>query len=157
MPGSEQGRYRLTDEGQEARLFYRAMKMSLGNGLKVVFRPWAEGVRQLPVDRSGSRGAGEPAIGSGLEVLGRGELFGIYPEGTRSPDGHLHRGRPCGLGRLALLSGAPVAPVAMPGTEKIQPPGRIVPGVMRPGIRIGGPMDFSRCQGMEHDRFVLRA
>ncbi|WP_344392355.1 lysophospholipid acyltransferase family protein [Streptomyces vastus] len=116
-----------------------------------------KGVGQLPVDRSGARGAGEAAIKSGLDVLGRGELFGLYPEGTRSPDGRLYRGKPGGLARVALASGAPVIPVAMIDTEKIQPPGKVVPKLMRPGIRIGKPLDFSRYQGMEHDRFVLRA
>ncbi|MFF6801636.1 1-acyl-sn-glycerol-3-phosphate acyltransferase [Streptomyces sp. NPDC012616] len=116
-----------------------------------------KGVGQLPVDRSGGRGAGEAAVRSGIEVLERGELFGIYPEGTRSPDGRLYRGKPGGLARVALASGAPVIPVAMIDTEKIQPPGKVLPKIMRPGIRIGEPLDFSRYQGMEHDRFVLRA
>ncbi|MYX46138.1 1-acyl-sn-glycerol-3-phosphate acyltransferase [Streptomyces sp. SID89] len=116
-----------------------------------------KGVGQLPVDRSGARGAGEAAVKSGIEVLERGELFGIYPEGTRSPDGRLYRGKPGGLARVALATGAPVIPVAMIDTEKIQPPGKVVPKLMRPGIRIGRPLDFSRYQGMEHDRFVLRA
>ena len=116
-----------------------------------------KGVGQLPVDRSGARGAGEAAIKSGIEVLERGELFGIYPEGTRSPDGRLYRGKPGGLARVALATGAPVVPVAMIDTEKIQPPGQVMPKLMRPGIRIGKPLDFTRYQGMEHDRFVLRA
>ncbi|MFD7921762.1 lysophospholipid acyltransferase family protein [Streptomyces sp. NPDC059740] len=115
------------------------------------------GVGQLPVDRSGARGAGEAAIRSGLEVLARGELFGIYPEGTRSPDGRLYRGKPGGLARVALASGAPVIPVAMIDTEKVQPPGTVVPKMIRPGIRIGKPLDFSRYHGMEGDRFVLRS
>ncbi|MER5994203.1 MULTISPECIES: lysophospholipid acyltransferase family protein [Streptomyces] len=116
-----------------------------------------KGVGQLPVDRSGTRGAGEAAIRSGIEVLERGELFGIYPEGTRSPDGRLYRGKPGGLARVALATGAPVIPVAMIDTEKIQPPGKILPKLMRPGIRIGKPLDFRRYEGMDHDRFVLRA
>ncbi|MFH9085928.1 lysophospholipid acyltransferase family protein [Streptomyces sp. NPDC017673] len=194
---------------------YGAMKVAIGGPLKVAFRPWVEGlenvpatgpailasnhlsfsdsfflpvvldrkvtfiakaeyfttpgvkgrltaaffkgVGQLPVDRSGARGAGEAAIRSGIEVLERGELFGIYPEGTRSPDGRLYRGKPGGLARVALATGAPVIPVAMIDTEKIQPPGQVLPKLMRPGIRIGKPLDFSRYQGMEHDRFVLRA
>jgi 1-acyl-sn-glycerol-3-phosphate acyltransferase len=109
------------------------------------------------VDRSGARGAGAAAVKSGIDVLERGELFGIYPEGTRSPDGRLYRGKPGGLARVALASGAPVIPVAMIDTEKIQPPGQVMPKLMRPGIRIGKPLDFSRYSGMEHDRFVLRA
>ncbi|MTE18678.1 1-acyl-sn-glycerol-3-phosphate acyltransferase [Streptomyces sp. TRM43335] len=196
-------------------MLYGVMKLSLGNGLKLAFRPWVEGlenipaegpailasnhlsfsdsfflpavldrkvtfiakaeyfttpglkgrltaaffkgVGQLPVDRSGARGAGEAAIRSGIRVLERGELFGIYPEGTRSPDGRLYRGKPGGLARVALATGAPVVPVAMIDTEKIQPPGKVVPKLMRPGIRIGRPLDFSRYQGMDGDRFVLRS
>ncbi|WAX82048.1 lysophospholipid acyltransferase family protein [Streptomyces sp. KMM 9044] len=115
------------------------------------------GAGQLPVDRSGARGAGEAAIRSGMEVLGRGELFGLYPEGTRSPDGRLYRGKPGGLARVALATGAPVLPVAMIDTEKVQPPGKVVPKLVRPGIRIGKPLEFSRYEGVGHDRFVLRA
>jgi 1-acyl-sn-glycerol-3-phosphate acyltransferase len=116
-----------------------------------------KGVGQLPVDRSGARGAGEAAIKSGIKVLEAGELFGIYPEGTRSPDGRLYRGKPGGLARIALATGAPVIPVAMIDTEKIQPPGQVMPKLMRPGIRIGKPLDFSRYHGMDSDRFILRA
>ncbi|MEC4018954.1 lysophospholipid acyltransferase family protein [Streptomyces sp. H27-D2] len=116
-----------------------------------------KGVGQLPVDRSGGRGAGEAAIASAVQVLDRGELFGIYPEGTRSPDGRLYRGKPGGLARVALATGAPVIPVAMIDTEKVQPPGKIVPKMIRPGIRIGKPLDFSRYYGMEGDRFILRS
>ncbi|MDX3239503.1 lysophospholipid acyltransferase family protein [Streptomyces sp. ME03-5709C] len=116
-----------------------------------------KGVGQLPVDRSGARGAGEAAINSGIKVIESGELFGIYPEGTRSPDGRLYRGKPGGLARIALATGAPVIPVAMIDTEKIQPPGQVMPKLMRPGIRIGKPLDFSRYAGMEHDRFILRS
>lgn len=116
-----------------------------------------KGVGQLPVDRSGGRGASEAAIKSGIEVLERGELFGIYPEGTRSPDGRLYRGKPGGLARVALATGAPVIPVAMIDTEKIQPPGKVMPKLMRPGIRIGKPLDFSRYHGMDNDRFILRS
>jgi 1-acyl-sn-glycerol-3-phosphate acyltransferase len=116
------------------------------------------GVGQLPVDRSGVRGAGEAAIRSGIGVIERGDLFGVYPEGTRSPDGKLYRGKVGGVARIALATGAPVIPVAMIDTEKLQPPGQIMPNFgIRPGIRIGAPMDFSRYQGMENDRFILRS
>lgn len=114
-----------------------------------------KGVGQLPVDRSGGR-ASEAALDAGLKVLREEHLFGIYPEGTRSPDGRLYRGK-TGIARLALESHAPVIPVAMIDTEKIQPPGKIVPKVMRVGIRVGEPLDFSRYEGMEDDRFILRA
>ncbi|AUY52110.1 1-acyl-sn-glycerol-3-phosphate acyltransferase [Streptomyces sp. CB01881] len=117
-----------------------------------------KGVGQLPVDRSGVRGAGEAAIRSAIAVLDRGELFGVYPEGTRSPDGKLYRGKVGGLARVALATGAPVIPVAMIDTEKVQPPGQVIPNFgIRPGIRIGRPLDFSRYHGMENDRFILRS
>jgi 1-acyl-sn-glycerol-3-phosphate acyltransferase len=95
-------------------------------------------------------------VNSGLKVLRRGELLGIYPEGTRSPDGRLYRGR-TGVARMALQAGCPVLPVAMIGTDKAQPSGKRVPKIMRIGVRIGKPLDFSRYEGMEDDRFVLRS
>lgn len=114
-----------------------------------------KGVGQLPVDRSGGK-ASNAALSSGLRVLGRGELLGIYPEGTRSPDGRLYRGR-TGLARMALEAGVPVIPVAMIGTDKAQPTGKRLPRIMRIGVRVGQPLDFSRYEGMEDDRFVLRS
>ncbi len=113
------------------------------------------GIGQLPVDRSGGR-ASEAALSTGLRVLSRGGLLGIYPEGTRSPDGRLYRGK-TGVARIALEAQVPVIPVAMIDTEKIQPPGRLVPKIGRVGLRIGRPLDFSRYRGMEGDRFVLRS
>ena len=114
------------------------------------------GVGQLPVDRSGGT-ASEAALRTGLRVLAEGELLGIYPEGTRSPDGRLYRGK-TGVARMALEAGVPVIPVAMIDTEKIQPPGKKSPTLgIRVGIRIGKPLDFSRYEGMEGDRFVLRS
>jgi 1-acyl-sn-glycerol-3-phosphate acyltransferase len=113
------------------------------------------GVGQVPVDRSGGR-AGEAALRSGLKVLRRGEFLGIYPEGTRSPDGRLYRGK-TGVARMALEARVPVVPVAMIGTDKAQPTGKLVPKIMRIGVRIGKPMDFSRYEGLEDDRFVLRS
>lgn len=114
-----------------------------------------KGAGQLSVDRSGGR-AGQAALNSGLKVLRRGEVLGIYPEGTRSPDGRLYRGR-TGVARMALEAGCPVLPVAMIGTDKAQPSGKRVPKIMRIGVRIGKPLDFSRYEGMEGDRFVLRS
>lgn len=110
---------------------------------------------QLPVDRSGGR-AGEAALRTGMRVLGRGELMGIYPEGTRSPDGRLYRGK-TGVARLALQARVPVIPVVMVGTDEAQPIGRRLPKITRVGVRIGAPLDFSRYEGMEGDRFVLRS
>ncbi len=113
------------------------------------------GAGQVPVDRSGGR-ASEAALRAGLQVLRRGELLGVYPEGTRSPDGRLYRGR-TGVARMALEARVPVLPVAMINTEKVQPPGQAVPNLGEVGIRIGLPLDFSRYQGLEGDRFVLRS
>ncbi len=112
-------------------------------------------VGQIPVDRSG-KGAGRAAVEEGLTVLRRGELLGIYPEGTRSHDGRLYKGR-VGVASMALEAGVPVVPCAMVGTFELQPPGRKLP---RPGpvtIRFGKPLDFSRFAGLEGERAVLRA
>ncbi|MBR7743140.1 1-acyl-sn-glycerol-3-phosphate acyltransferase [Phycicoccus sp. BSK3Z-2] len=114
-----------------------------------------KGVGQLPIDRSGGR-ASEAALRSGLKVLNRGDLLGLYPEGTRSPDGRLYKGR-TGIARMALEAGVPVIPVAMIDTDKAQPTGTRVPKLVRVGVRIGEPLDFSRYEGMEGDRFVLRS
>jgi 1-acyl-sn-glycerol-3-phosphate acyltransferase len=113
------------------------------------------GVGQVPLDRSGG-GASNAALDTGLRVLRTGDLLGIYPEGTRSPDGRLYRGK-TGVARMALEARVPVLPVAMIGTDKVQPIGRIVPHLGRVGIVIGPPLDFSRYEGMEDDRFVLRS
>ena len=126
----------------------------------VGFKGWLtakffRGVGQLPVDRSGGS-ASEAALRTGLRILRRGECLGIYPEGTRSPDGRLYRGK-TGVARMALEAGVPVLPVAMIGTDKAQPLGKRLPRIMRIGIRIGAPLDFSRYEGMEEDRFVLRS
>ena len=127
-----------------------------GRGLKGrLTAGFFKGVGQLPVDRSGGK-ASEAALRTGLRVLAKGDLLGIYPEGTRSPDGRLYRGK-TGVARMALEAGVPVIPVAMIDTEKIQPPGRIIPKLGRIGVRFGPPLDFSRYEGLEGDRFVLRS
>jgi 1-acyl-sn-glycerol-3-phosphate acyltransferase len=95
---------------------------------------------QVPVDRSGGRRS-EAALITGLKVLAEGKCLGIYPEGTRSPDGRLYKGR-SGIARLAIESGSPVIPVAMFNTEKIQPTGTVVPKVMRVEMIFGEPMYF---------------
>src|SRR3954469_10207279 len=114
-----------------------------------------KGVGQLPIDRTGAR-AREAALETGLKVLRRGDVLGLSPEGTRSPDARLYRGK-TGVARLALEAGVPVLPVAMIGTDKVQPIGRRLPKIGRVGIVIGRPLDFSRYDGMEDDRFVLRS
>ncbi len=93
---------------------------------------------QVPVDRSGGRRS-EAALITGLKVLSDGNCLGIYPEGTRSPDGRLYKGR-TGLVRLALESGAPIVPVAMFDTDKIQPTGKVIPKIMRVKMIFGEPI-----------------
>jgi len=110
---------------------------------------------QIPVDRSG-KDAGQAAIREGLGVLGRDELLGIYPEGTRSHDGRLYKGK-VGVAVMALRAGVPVVPCAMIGTFEAQPPGRKLPRVHPVTIRFGEPLDFSRYAGMENEKAILRA
>ncbi|MFJ2744558.1 lysophospholipid acyltransferase family protein [Streptomyces sp. NPDC087440] len=110
---------------------------------------------QIPVDRSGKE-AGKAAVREGLGVLGKGELLGIYPEGTRSHDGRLYKGK-VGVAVMAVRAGVPVVPCAMVGTFEIQPPGRKIPKVKRVTIRFGEPLDFSRYAGMEDEKTALRA
>ncbi len=194
-------------------MYYKLAQLTLGVTLKIVFRPWAEGARnvprqgpaiiasnhlsfsdhffgplplrrqviflakaeyftgrglkgliskaffsalgQIPVDRGGGA-ASEEAIQTGLRVLAEGKLLGIYPEGTRSPDGRLYRGK-TGIARLALEAQVPVIPTAMVHTFEFMPSGQARPNFgIRPGVRFGEPLDFSRFYGRAKDRRVLR-
>ena len=127
-----------------------------GKGIKGFFtKAFFAGVGQVPVDRSGGR-ASEAALRTGLRILDEGKLLGIYPEGTRSPNGTLYRGK-TGVARMAMEAGVPIIPVAMINTYEIQPPGQVRPRIRRVGVRIGKPLDFSRYDGLENDRFVLRS
>ncbi|HEY0937852.1 MAG TPA: lysophospholipid acyltransferase family protein [Trebonia sp.] len=111
-------------------------------------RLWAAYLRstnQLQMDRGDSRSA-QATLEAAAGILRAGNLFGFYPEGTRSPDGRLYRGR-AGLGWLTLNTGAPVIPVAMLGTRKMLPPGAPVPRPARIEIRIGKPLDFAHLAG----------
>jgi 1-acyl-sn-glycerol-3-phosphate acyltransferase len=127
-----------------------------GRGLKGwLQRTFFFGAGQVPIDRSGGR-ASEGAILSGLKILGDGELFGIYPEGTRSFDGRLYRGK-TGIARMALEAHVPVIPVAVIGTDVVAPPGKVFGRISRPLVVFGEPLDFSRYEGMENDRYVLRS
>ena len=125
-------------------------------GLKGWFqRKFFSGAGQVPIDRSGASAA-EGALSSARRILEEGDLFGIYPEGTRSHDGRLYRGK-TGVARLALETKVPVIPVAVLGTDVVAPPGKKFGSVIRPGVRFGKPLDFSRYEGIENDRFVLRS
>ncbi|GAA5074262.1 lysophospholipid acyltransferase family protein [Thermocatellispora tengchongensis] len=128
-----------------------------GRGIKgLISRIFFTGVGTVPIDRSGGK-ASEAALRTGLRILRGGHVLGIYPEGTRSPDGRLYKGK-TGVARLALESRAPVIPWAMIGTFEMMPPGRVFPRFgVRTGVRFGKPLDFSRYYGMEDDRLVLRA
>ena len=125
-------------------------------GIKGWFqKKFFSGAGQVPIDRSGASAA-EGALSSARRILEGGELFGIYPEGTRSHDGRLYRGK-TGVARLALETGVPVIPVAVLGTDVVAPPGKKFGTFTRPGVRFGKPLDFSRYEGMENDRYILRS
>lgn len=127
-----------------------------GRGLKGwIVKRFFIAIGQLPIDRSGGK-ASEASLNTGLEHLATGGQLGIYPEGTRSHDGRLYRGR-TGIARMVLESGATVIPVAMIDTDKVMPVGTKLPKVRRIGVVFGEPLDFSRFAGMEGDRFVLRS
>lgn len=125
-------------------------------GIKGWFqKKFFSGAGQVPIDRSGANAA-EGAMKSAKKVLAQGDLFGIYPEGTRSHDGKLYRGK-TGVARLALETGAPVVPCAVVGTDVVAPPGKKFGTWTRPVVRFGRPLDFSRYEGMENDRYILRS
>lgn len=127
-----------------------------GKGIKGWFiRFFMTSAGQLPIDRSGGK-ASEASLNAGLQVLSDGGVLAIYPEGTRSPDGRMYRGR-TGVARMILEAHVPVIPAAVIGTEKVMPLGSNIPKVHRVGVVIGEPLDFSRFEGMESDRFVLRS
>ncbi|HET9875908.1 MAG TPA: lysophospholipid acyltransferase family protein [Mycobacterium sp.] len=127
-----------------------------GTGLKgLISRAFFSGVGQVPIDRT-SGSAARAGLETGRRILGQGKLLGIYPEGTRSPDGRLYRGK-TGVARTALEAGVMVVPVVMVDTDRIQPPGRVIPRLGRIGIRIGKPLDFSRYDGLAGDRTVERS
>lgn len=114
-----------------------------------------KGAGVIPVRREGGQ-AGEASLRTGVDALSSGLAVGIYPEGTRSPDGRLYRGK-TGPARMAVRAGCPIIPVAIFDTDKAVPTGRYIPNICRIGIRFGKPLDFSRYEGKEDDRFVLRS
>lgn len=127
-----------------------------GTGLKgLVQRTFFAGTGQVPIDRSGGE-ASQGALRAGLRVLTRGELFGIFPEGTRSHDGRLYKGR-TGVARLALEAGVPVIPTAVINTDLIAPRDKHFGRVVTPIVKFGAPLDFSRYADAREDRFILRS
>jgi 1-acyl-sn-glycerol-3-phosphate acyltransferase len=127
-----------------------------GTGLKGLFsRLFFSAAGAVPIDRA-SGSAAEAALATGARILKSGHLLGIYPEGTRSPDGKLYRGK-TGVARLALETGVPVLPVAMLNTDEVQPIGQLIPRIRRVRMRLGPPLDFSRYAGMAGNRFVERS
>ena len=127
-----------------------------GTGLKGWFSRWFfTAVGQVPIDRSNADTA-QAALDTAERVLREGKLLGMYPEGTRSPDGRLYKGK-TGLARLALETGVPVIPVAMIGTNVVNPPGTTMLRFGRVTVRFGKPMDFSRFDGLAGNRFIERA
>lgn len=119
----------------------------LGRAQAACFR----GVGAIAVDRAGGRAA-VAAMDASADVLRRGEIFALHPEGTRSPDGRLYRGH-TGVGRLALRTGAPVVPVGIVGTDRVQPRGQKFPKPLRVEIRFGEPLDLT---GSERSRDDVR-
>jgi 1-acyl-sn-glycerol-3-phosphate acyltransferase len=134
-----------------ARPVYFLAKSEYFSGLS---RHFFSNVGVIPVARDGGDAA-EASLRKAQEILEAGNLLGIYPEGTRSPDGRLYRGK-TGPVRLALRTGAPLVPVAMHGTYDVMPPGARVPRIRRVGVRFGAPLDLSRYAGRAEDRFALR-
>ena len=127
-----------------------------GKGIKGAFNRWFYTVAgQVPIDRT-SADAAQGALDTANRILGEGKLLGMYPEGTRSPDGRLYKGK-SGLARLALETGVPVIPVAMIGTDVVNPPGSKMWRFGQVTVRFGKPMDFSRFDGMAGNRFIERA
>ncbi len=127
-----------------------------GTGPKGAFQRWFfTAVGQIPIDRTGADAAAGALIAA-RRKLEEGELMGMYPEGTRSPDGRLFKGK-TGLARIAMETGVPVIPVAMINTEKLNPPGTTIPRPARITVKIGEPLDFSRFEGMNGNRFIERA
>ncbi|HEY2088224.1 MAG TPA: lysophospholipid acyltransferase family protein [Mycobacterium sp.] len=127
-----------------------------GKGFKGWCSRWFfTAVGQVPIDRS-SADTAQAALDTAERVLGEGKLLGMYPEGTRSPDGRLYKGK-TGLARLALETGVPVIPVAMIGTNKVNPPGTSMLRFGKVTVRFGKPMDFSRFDGLAGNRFIERA
>jgi 1-acyl-sn-glycerol-3-phosphate acyltransferase len=128
----------------------------VGKGLKgKLLAGFLGGLGYVPVER-GNAQAGLAALEAARKVLDAGGVFAIYPEGTRSLDGRLHRGH-TGVATLALDTGAVVVPAALVGTERVQPVGKRFPRIRRVTVRYGAPLDFSRYDGLAGSNVIRRA
>jgi len=127
-----------------------------GTGLKGRLTRWFyTAAGQVPIDRTDADAA-LAALTTATRILGEGKVLGMYPEGTRSPDGRMYKGK-TGIARLALETGVPVIPVAMIGTDDVNPPGSKMWHFGRVEVRFGKPLDFSRFEGLAGNRFIERA
>ena len=141
---------------QRRIIFLAKSEYFTGTGLKGRLMRWFYSVSgSVPIDRS-SGDAAQAALNTAKRLLEDGQLTGLYPEGTRSPDGRLYKGK-TGLARLALDTGVPVIPVAMIGTNVVNPPGSKIWHFGRVTVRFGQPLDFSRFEGLAGNRFIERA
>ncbi|MCX2731001.1 lysophospholipid acyltransferase family protein [Saccharopolyspora sp. NFXS83] len=127
-----------------------------GTGIKGKLQKYFfSGVGQVPIDRS-SGAAAQAALDTGVRLLQEGKLLGVYPEGTRSPDGRLYKGK-TGVARMALEADVQVIPIAMFGTDKVNPIGSKMWYPHKVTVKVGEPLDFSRYEGLAGDRFVERS
>jgi 1-acyl-sn-glycerol-3-phosphate acyltransferase len=127
-----------------------------GTGIKGTLKRWFfTGMGQIPMDRGGGSAA-QASLDTGVRLLREGHLLGIYPEGTRSPDGRLYKGK-TGIARMALEAGVPIIPVAMFGTDAANPIGSKMWKPTKIRVKFGAPLDFSRYEGLGGDRFVERS
>ncbi len=127
-----------------------------GRGIKGKFKKFFfSGVGQVPIDRS-SGAAARAALDTGVRLLREQRLLGVYPEGTRSPDGRLYKGK-TGVARMALEADVPVIPIAMDGTDRVNPIGSVMWRPHKVRVRVGRPLDFSRYEGLAGDRFAERS
>jgi 1-acyl-sn-glycerol-3-phosphate acyltransferase len=136
--------------------FVAKMEYFTGKGVKGTLKRWFfTGMGQIPMDRTGGSAA-QAALNTGVRLLREGNLLGIYPEGTRSPDGRLYKGK-TGIARIALEAGVPIIPVAMVGTDIANPIGSKMWKPTKIRVKFGEPLDFSRYEGLSGDRFIERS
>jgi len=139
------------------RIFFLAKaEYFTGTGIKgKLIKFFYSSTGQVPIDRTNADSAAD-ALAAAAKILDQGKLLGMYPEGTRSPDGKLYKGK-TGLARIALETGIPVIPVAMINTDVVNPPGSKMWHRARVEVKFGKPMDFRRFEGLAGNRFIERA